>query len=330
MLGLAHATVALWCGSGLAAAVVAIPVADLKVPLFTIMFIPVYAILLSIVALEGLAALAPNGYQSQIGRAAKAPGAIEELGFPGSGWIERVQSSQYNTWESAILAVCCFVVAIEEKLTPSLFSSSRRLLVCRLVYRCPTRWTSTSPARRRLTGLYATIMVAACALYPTMRAVLRLGIGRVKSRDDNTLHYEEDAPRATTSPSRSTSRGAATRPPSRRCRARIVAIVSGPSPDRKPAAARSTQSRAVRDARPLQRREHGRHARRLRARAACASWRPVLVRPSPTTTASPVTTAAALRFAPLTNDATSSTTLPSLRATAPGRGPDVPCQARPV
>ena len=50
------------------------------------------------------AALAPNGYQSQIGRAAKAPGAIEELGFPGSGWIERVQSAQYNTWESAILA----------------------------------------------------------------------------------------------------------------------------------------------------------------------------------------------------------------------------------
>ena len=34
------------------------------------MFIPVYAILLSIIALEGLAALAPNGYQSQIGRAA--------------------------------------------------------------------------------------------------------------------------------------------------------------------------------------------------------------------------------------------------------------------
>merc|ERR1712091_575961 len=73
------------------------------------MFIPVYAILLSIIALEGLAALAPNGYQSQIGRAAKAPGAIEELGFPGSGWIERVQSSQYNTWESAILAVCRLV-----------------------------------------------------------------------------------------------------------------------------------------------------------------------------------------------------------------------------
>ena len=62
MLSLAHATVALWCGSGLAAAVVGgIPVADEKVPLFTIMFIPVYAILLSIIALEGLAALAPNG-----------------------------------------------------------------------------------------------------------------------------------------------------------------------------------------------------------------------------------------------------------------------------
>ena len=63
MLGLAHATCALWCGSGLAAAVVgAIPVADeKKVPLFTVFALPVYAILLSIVALEGLAALAPNG-----------------------------------------------------------------------------------------------------------------------------------------------------------------------------------------------------------------------------------------------------------------------------
>ena len=63
MLGLAHATVALWCGSGLAAAVVgAIPVSSpSKVPLFTVFFLPVYAILLSIIALEGLAALAPNG-----------------------------------------------------------------------------------------------------------------------------------------------------------------------------------------------------------------------------------------------------------------------------
>ena len=170
MLGLAHATVALWCGSGLAAAVVAaIPVSSpSKVPLFTVFFLPVYAILLSIIALEGLAALAPNGYQSQIGRAAKAPGAIEELGFPGSGWIERVQSSQYNTWESAILAVCCFVVAIEEKLTPSLFSElAALLLVCRLVYPLPYA-LDVDLVRTQvwLTGLYATIMVAACAMYP--------------------------------------------------------------------------------------------------------------------------------------------------------------------
>ena len=154
------------------------------------MFIPVYAILLSIIALEGLAALAPNGYQSQIGRAAKAPGAIEELGFPGSGWIERVQSSQYNTWESAILAVCCFVVAIEEKLTPSLFSElAALLLVCRLVYPLPyaldvdlvrtqvwltglyvaVRAEIQINARRvgpRIDSTQATIMVATCALYP--------------------------------------------------------------------------------------------------------------------------------------------------------------------
>ena len=109
-----------------------------------------------------------SGYQSQIGRAAKAPGAIEELGFPGSGWIERVQSSQYNTWESAILAVCCFVVAIEEKLTPSLFSElAALLLVCRLVYPLPYA-LDVDLVRTQvwLTGLYATIMVAACSLYP--------------------------------------------------------------------------------------------------------------------------------------------------------------------
>ena len=130
-----------------------------QVPLFTLFVLPVYAILLSIVALEGLAALAPNGYQSQIGRAAKAPGAIEELGFPGSGWIERVQSAQYNTWESAILAVCCFFVAIEEKLTPSLFSElAALLLVCRLVYPLPYA-LDVDLVRTQvwLTGLYVAV-----------------------------------------------------------------------------------------------------------------------------------------------------------------------------
>ena len=149
---------ALWCGSGLAGGRgrAPFPVADEKVPLFTIFVLPVYAILLSIVALEGLAALAPNGYQSQIGRAAKAPGAIEELGFPGSGWIERVQSAQYNTWESAILAVCCFFVASEEKLTPSLFSElAALLLVCRLVYRCPAKDVDLARTQIWLTSLYA-------------------------------------------------------------------------------------------------------------------------------------------------------------------------------
>ena len=100
-----------------------------------------------------------SGYQSQIGRAAKAPGAIEELGFPGSGWIERVQSAQYNTWESAILAVCCFVVAIEEKLTPSLFSEfAALLLVCRLVYPLPYA-LDVDLVRTQvwLTGLYVAV-----------------------------------------------------------------------------------------------------------------------------------------------------------------------------
>ena len=38
----------------------------------------------------------------------------------------QVQSSQYNTWESAILAVCCFFVAAEEKLPAPLFSELAR------------------------------------------------------------------------------------------------------------------------------------------------------------------------------------------------------------
>ena len=73
-----------------------------------------------------------------------------------------------HRWESAILAVCCFVVAIEEKLTPSLFSElAALLLLCRLVYPLPYA-LDVDLVRTQvwLTGLYATIMVAACALYP--------------------------------------------------------------------------------------------------------------------------------------------------------------------
>ena len=167
MLGLAHATVALWSGSGLAAAVVDL-IPHKNVPLFTLFVVPVYAIILSIVALQGLAALAPKGYQSQIGRAAKAPGAIEELSFPGSGWIERVQAAQYNTWEAAILAVCCFFVATEEKLSASLFTDLAALfLVCRIVYPLPyALGLDLLRTQVWLTGLYACIMVGACALYP--------------------------------------------------------------------------------------------------------------------------------------------------------------------
>ena len=156
MLGLAHATVALWCGSGLAAAVVAaVPIADEKVPLFTIFVLPVYAILLSIVALEGLAALAPNGYQSQIGRAAKAPGAIEirlsGLGLDGS-------PSPRSTTRGNLPS------------SPSAASSSRRgETACPLLRargappRLPPRLPAALRARRRprphrrLTGLYAVI-----------------------------------------------------------------------------------------------------------------------------------------------------------------------------
>ena len=78
MLGLAHATVALWCGSGLAAAVVAaVPVADGKLPLFTIMFIPVYAILLSIVALDLSVELGAKRSYS-VGKLRQSVGPVEE------------------------------------------------------------------------------------------------------------------------------------------------------------------------------------------------------------------------------------------------------------
>ena len=61
--------------------------------------------------------------------------------------------------ESAILAVCCFVVAIEEKLTPSLFSElAALLLVCRLVYPLPYA-LDVDLVRTQvwLTGLYVAV-----------------------------------------------------------------------------------------------------------------------------------------------------------------------------
>ena len=57
------------------------------------------------------------------------------------------------------LAVCCFVVAIEEKLTPSLFSElAALLLVCRLVYPLPYA-LDVDLVRTQvwLTGLYVAV-----------------------------------------------------------------------------------------------------------------------------------------------------------------------------
>ena len=62
-------------------------------------------------------------------------------------------------WASAILAVCCFVVAIEENLTPSLFSElAALLLVCRLVYPLPYA-LDVDLVRTQvwLTGLYVAV-----------------------------------------------------------------------------------------------------------------------------------------------------------------------------
>ena len=67
------------------------------------------------------------------------------------------------------LADCKFFkLNAQEKLTPSLFSEfAALLLVCRLVYPLPYA-LDVDLVRTQvwLTGLYATIMVAACALYP--------------------------------------------------------------------------------------------------------------------------------------------------------------------
>ena len=136
-----------------------------------------------------------SGYQSQIGRAAKAPGAIEELGFPGSGWIERVQSAQYNTWESAILAVCCFVVAIEEKLTPSLFSElAALLLVCRLVYPLPYA-LDVDLVRTQvwLTGLYVTVRAEIKSELDARGTTDRFHTGHDHGRDLRALPRDDAA-----------------------------------------------------------------------------------------------------------------------------------------
>mmetsp|Transcript_10885 Transcript_10885/g.33576 ORF Transcript_10885/g.33576 Transcript_10885/m.33576 type:complete len:204 (+) Transcript_10885:113-724(+) len=167
MLGLAHATVAFWCKSDVSASVVAaMPGDEAKVPLFVAAFMPLWSIILSIVALQALAAVAPNGYESQRGRAQKAPGEIERAGNP--GWIERVQSAQYNNWESTIGMICSFYVATELKLSAPLFAKLATLFFwCRIVYPIPYALdVDMMRTQIWLTGLYATAMVAFAALFP--------------------------------------------------------------------------------------------------------------------------------------------------------------------
>jgi len=167
MLALAHASVAAWVGSGAAAAAVGMMPVDAKaLPWFVAAVVPLWAVALSVVALMALAACAPRGYESQRGRAQKAPGMTERLKIP--SWIERVQFAQYNTWEGAIAATGAFVCADKVGIPEGLFAELAALfLLLRLFYPVPYALdVDLIRTQVWLTGLYATAMVAFAALFP--------------------------------------------------------------------------------------------------------------------------------------------------------------------
>ena len=173
MLGLAHAAVAGFCKSEAAASyVAAMPVEAAKVPVFVVAVMPLWSVVLAVIALEALAAVAKNGYESQRGRSQKAPGAIVAAGNP--AWIERVQAAQYNNWEATIGIVCSVFVASELELAPDLFARLATLFLgLRLVY--PVFYALDIDIVRTqvwLTGLYATAMIAFAALFPETVAPL--------------------------------------------------------------------------------------------------------------------------------------------------------------
>ena len=167
MMLLSHATVTMWCKSEMSlAAVNQMPVTVEKVPYFVMMIMPIIAILCAIIALEALSAVAPKGYQSQIGREQKAPGNLAKANLP--KWITRIQAAQYNTFECCIYMLCSFSVAKELGVPKLLFAKiATLLLLLRVIY--PV-WYATDLDMFRtqtwLTGMYSCMILGFAALFP--------------------------------------------------------------------------------------------------------------------------------------------------------------------
>mmetsp|Transcript_3037 Transcript_3037/g.10147 ORF Transcript_3037/g.10147 Transcript_3037/m.10147 type:complete len:210 (+) Transcript_3037:140-769(+) len=167
MLGGAHMAVVSWVKCPASVVVVeALPVSADKVPMLVVASMPILATMLSVVALECLAAMAPKGYESQRGRAQKAPGAASWASCP--AWVERIQWAQYNTWEALMCLLPSLYVAKECALpSPLLAKLCALFLLLRLVY--PFAYALDIDLVRTqlwLTGFYATGFISFAALYP--------------------------------------------------------------------------------------------------------------------------------------------------------------------
>ena len=127
---------------------------------------PVIAILCAIIALEALSAVAPKGYQSQIGREQKDISNLAKSGVP--QWIGRLQAAQYNTFEACIYMICSFFVASDLGVPKLLFAKVATLfLLLRMVYPvCYATDLDMFRAQIWLTGLHAMVLLGFAALFP--------------------------------------------------------------------------------------------------------------------------------------------------------------------
>ena len=127
---------------------------------------PVIAILCAIIALEALSAVAPKGYQSQIGREQKDISNLAKSGVP--QWIGRLQAAQYNTFEACIYMICSFFVASDLGVPKLLFAKVATLFLwLRMIY--PVCYATDLDMFRTqiwLTGLYAMVLLGFAALFP--------------------------------------------------------------------------------------------------------------------------------------------------------------------
>ncbi|GMI41672.1 hypothetical protein TeGR_g1727 [Tetraparma gracilis] len=125
----ANVSLITWCRSNVATLAVAMmPVPEAKVPFFVIAFMPIIAIVCTIVAIQSIAAIKPRGAAGRI-----RGGSVAELGLP--AWIDRLQQAQYNTWECCTCTVCTFFVAVSLGLPDVLFAKMATfLLLVRVLY----------------------------------------------------------------------------------------------------------------------------------------------------------------------------------------------------